>query len=551
MLRELQQLRGGNLAAEDALELDVFLADVQQAPHVLSCLSQALSQWCSGNDCLDCLTDYAAYFTTPLRTNGIPLSYVVDMLAHTTKGITYRKLWCNDKVDSCKVKNDFPGLGTVSFLGWKQIWEQGKAYPAGEWSGKYWRGNELGITIFQPYFWSSIDLYPYSVGLGSTPLQHSVVRPCLVRAFGVQQDTEAFIRSHLKSFFADRARQGQLNGRKDINVWVIMILSKFALGNAFLYKEALDFADAVWTLPRIALFGQLLPRALYRSTFSEQEGNIKKYVKAFIPDVTRKYKDLLVGKDCSPSKSCFVQVAAGFFESLALAGGLSVTGAIHTGTAILFSKHESNPYPQATIPSTPSGPLQFFWEVLRVFPPVAGFPRWETRPTCPGMSRRETAQLQAGGGKSRPCPRQRGLLGSYPKQNQYIGGKRKVLMLALGMEDPAVWGSDAQKFRLREMSTYNEFGGIGFAQMAKDPTVANGNMDRNCPGQDLALLMGKIWFETFRPSEWTFDNPANVSFQGVALGPWAGDYVLTPSAGGAMPRQSASPSKPAKRSIFR
>merc|ERR1711920_613029 len=76
-------------------------------------------------------------------------------------------------------------------------------------------------------------------------------------------------------------------------------------------------------------------------------------------------------------------------------------------------------------------------------------------------------------------------------------------MGALAMRDPEVWGANAEEFIVRPLADYEAYGGVGFAQMAKDEAVADGNMNRNCPGQDLSLIMGKIFFETFDKSAWT------------------------------------------------
>jgi len=100
----------------------------------------------------------------------------------------------------------------------------------------------------------------------------------------------------------------------------------------------------------------------------------------------------------------------------------------------------------------------------------------------------------------------------YPEVNQYQGGVRHVPNLALAMQDPAKWGSNAADFVIRPLEEYAN-NSVGFAEMAVNNDVAGGTMNRVCPGKDLALLIGSTFFTMFDKSKWqTLDS---IAFKGV------------------------------------
>lgn len=70
--------------------------------------------------------------------------------------------------------------------------------------------------------------------------------------------------------------------------------------------------------------------------------------------------------------------------------------------------------------------------------------------------------------------------------------------------DPDKWGEDADKFVKRPNELYEKYS-LGFAEKAQDGTVADGKMNRNCPGRSLSLLMGTTFLRKFRIGEWMLD----------------------------------------------
>merc|ERR1711941_168324 len=82
----------------------------------------------------------------------------------------------------------------------------------------------------------------------------------------------------------------------------------------------------------------------------------------------------------------------------------SLPGIIQSGLAMIYSTSSTNPSPNFAIPKGKE--LNFVWELLRYIPPVYGFPHWEPRPTCVGLSKEETFALNKSHGHTAACPRQ-------------------------------------------------------------------------------------------------------------------------------------------------
>merc|ERR1711972_920153 len=143
------------------------------------------------------------------------------------------------------------------------------------------------------------------------------------------------------------------------------------------------------------------------------------------------------------------------------AGGLSVPTGICTGLAVLYSKAANNPFPEGTYPKGKA--LNFYWENVRFFAPVVGFPHWTTRPTCAGGSAEDTAALNKSDGKTKTCPFLKDGSTDGKDVNEYMGGVREVPNMALAMRDPAKWGNDASDFRIRSISEYGQ-NSVGFAE---------------------------------------------------------------------------------------
>merc|ERR1719401_463619 len=238
-----------------------------------------------------------------------------------------------------------------------------------------------------------------------------------------------------------------------------------------------------------------------------------------VTDYVQKYAEIsqrlfpeLNDEDCAPTRSCALQLGSAVWDAVSAAGGLSVPSAVGTGLAVLFSTHGNNPFSAGTYKKSQA--LNFYWENVRFFAPVVGFPAWQKRPTCAGLTEWETQQLQQPGGGTKACPlgRNRHFTG-HPKVNQYQGGVRVVPALALAQRDPRRWGEDANEFKIRSISSYIK-NSVGFAEMAEDASVQDGNNDRSCPGKDLGLMIGESFFKHFDASRWRVEgNSEDIEFK--------------------------------------
>ena len=122
----------------------------------------------------------------------------------------------------------------------------------------------------------------------------------------------------------------------------------------------------------------------------------------------------------------------------------------------------------------------FMYESMRFFAPVVGFPWWTTPPA---RASDDTA-------------------------SQTEGGVRHILNLAMSSKDPNAWGPDAHRFKVRTVAKYHSTF-MGFADNAYDNSVANGAMNRACPGKLLGIAMGQAWFDVFDQDAWCTNDETN------------------------------------------
>mmetsp|Transcript_28015 Transcript_28015/g.63664 ORF Transcript_28015/g.63664 Transcript_28015/m.63664 type:complete len:880 (-) Transcript_28015:58-2697(-) len=431
-----------------------------------------------------------------------------DEITHTDTNL-HPNIVCHIKVPKakCQVKRDFPGPGTKSVMGWECVNNMLKEQPSKEWAGEWWRGNELGYGINNPFFWSSSGVDPMSHIFGALPSQHAVMRPIMEAMFTLPEPESgdaryALVKGIVEDWvreFLENAKENGLQVVVDLKVLVHQILNHVALGRNVTAEYAAEFVELQSEVSVMQRTSQIMPSSMY-SFLDPMREKIDKYIDEYAPLIEAKYGAQLAGKDCSPSDSCARQAASMLFDTFYSIGGLSVPSTISTGIAILFSSHYTNPARKIKVP--PEQAEAFYWENVRYFPPSIGFPHWERRPTCANLTEEATGALQQPDGKSQACP-----LGSidewtgFPTVNQAEGGERVVPNIGLAQSDPAKWGPDAHDFKLRSLDEYTRKS-LGFAEGAVDFDVAGGAMNRNCPGKDLALLIGTTFFKMFDASEW-------------------------------------------------
>merc|ERR1712151_796944 len=139
-----------------------------------------------------------------------------------------------------------------------------------------------------------------------------------------------------------------------------------------------------------------------------------------------------------------------------LASGTSVPSVLSNGLAVLHS--DSSPLPEDRRRlSEPQDIPKLVWEVMRNMPAVVGFTWWNR-----------------------------------------AGTERQGMGLSMALRDPAVWGSDSDTFRLRELSEYEAYGSVAWAEPANGPGWRDGALSsasRGCPGQKLSFMIATEFFK--------------------------------------------------------
>lgn len=459
----------------------------------------------------------------PIGINSVAFGYAADMIHIPVVG-SYAEAWCDGTVAGCQVKSNYPGPGTTSYMSWDEVWKMGAQTPEKEWSGEWWRGNELGYLIQSSMFWSHNGIDPPAIALGILPSQHAAIRPTIEEIYTLgpegghkyKKAHEASVRI-IAAFFEER---DTIAVPGDLTALFHQILYEVTFDRNISWEYAQNFVSVQGRIVAMGTVGHLVPAFLSGVVLGSLSEEVGKYVREYVPLVEEKYGAKLAEEDCSPSLNCTWQLASAIWDSLYAAGGLSVPGTVGPGLGTLYSTDASNPSQKKRYERSQA--LEFYWESIRFFAPVVGFPHWATRPDCVGSSEEATAALNESNGKTKSCPFLKNRWTGSKDVNEYMGGIREVPNMALAMRDPAKWGDDASKFGIRNISEYRQ-NSVAFAEMAVDDDVAGGRMNRICPGKTLALMLGETFFKLFDQSQWKTDD--EITFTGLT--PFVSAFALS------------------------
>jgi len=189
-------------------------------------------------------------------------------------------------------------------------------------------------------------------------------------------------------------------------------------------------------------------------------------------------------------------VSTTLLDSLLLAGGTSVPSVLSNGLAVLYSDNSPLSEDRDWL-KEPEDIQKLVWEVIRSMPKVLGFTWWN-----------------------------RG------------GTERQGVALSMALRDPKVWGSDSDSFRLRELSEYEAYGSVAWAQPANGPGWRDGALSsasRGCPGQKLSFMIATEFFKMWSllQKDWKVQQsasglvggPGNITFSNA--GPsWTSSFEL-------------------------
>eukprot|EP01061_Rhynchopus_euleeides_P046541 TRINITY_DN8885_c0_g1_i1.p1 TRINITY_DN8885_c0_g1~~TRINITY_DN8885_c0_g1_i1.p1 ORF type:complete len:515 (+),score=222.70 TRINITY_DN8885_c0_g1_i1:87-1631(+) len=471
--------------------------------------------------CMKCVDAYALKVWP-----AAPPSYTLNVARLLAKQDTYISGWCGKKwmhpeegVDTalhpsgwrpsidangnmtyvgCEQSTDYPSIGTVSYSSHAYVKEALKSVPRRFASGEIWRGNELGFIVASSVLWENTDgtarVLPRGLALGSLPNQHASFRPILDRLFGAcdaqcAKDKMSSAARFLKS-------RNELRIPESLREWVLDELFTRSFPGETNPFDAKEFSETQDAFVKGQILTPLVPEFLGRRLEKSTIKTLQKYYQWLLPLTKKHYGKELEAQDCTPTPGgCADQLASGFLDAFLAAGGLSVPGAISTALWVLYGDVEphGDTFPQGYVYSRES-PLPFFYESMRFFAPVLGFPWWEKFPE------RTTDEYGS----------------------QFAGGQRVLLNIALADRDPNVWGKDAHKFRVRPMKEYHDKF-IGFAETAIDNSVGGGKYNKACPAKTTALHMGKAFLKNFDQDEWELVGKQSEFF---LMAPMVDEFVL-------------------------
>lgn len=486
-----------------------------------SCLTKcAVNGGLESVDCVKCLQSNIADLEGNVGANGLSAEFAFKMLTLKVPGNTYTKSWCGaDTVADCDTNNQFPGgPEQTSYMKYDDVVKMGSELPQKQLEGSVWRGNELGFIVSSPYFWDKVE--PKALLLGSTVPQHRSIRPIIDSIFGENGKwSQAEVEAAVVGFIAEKKAEGKMAVQNDIKKFVHKLLIKIALNRDVSDAEAQTFVDFQSKLTTFSTIAQLVPAEILGRDVKDQLFSIigakalrdqaSAYIDSFTNDVRALYSEEIEAgiNDCGSTQGgCVVQVASAILDTLFSAGGLSVPGGISTALGVLYSTDSSNPAGGPITYDRATQSAGIYYEAMRWFAPVVGFPYWSTKPSP------ATTEFNCEG---KPC------------QNQYQGGVRHVMNLALANRDLRRWGRDAEEFKIRPHGEYvRNF--IGFAEMAERNDVDNGRMNRNCPAKSLAIAIGKTFFKKFEQENWQLSPAADaISFSGST--PFVSEFILYPT----------------------
>lgn len=355
-------------------------------------------------------------------------------------------------------------------------------------------------------------------GLGYLPKQHAVIRPPIELAMDFNKKSPSEVRQikrFIRSSLRDALEHGKKKGtfvRDDIGAWFQQTLNYVLLHRNVPREYTETFYGLITPLITSFAFSNAVPKHLWPLDplgMRRIRAAMHAYMEEFKPMVRKHYGHMIERCDCSPSRSCLEQVTYSFLDTFLQAGGISIPSSIFTGLGVLYSTDPSNPAGIAGFNYKKSEAASVFWEVVRLFTPVRSLPYWGRRPLCAGLTRKQTNALNKPNGKTEACPLSAvDPVTDYPPVNQYKGGYHTLINLATAMNDPAIWGQDANIFRPRPVKYYRKYS-VAFAEPAVDNSVANGTMNRDCPARSMALFIGKTFLEIFNKSDWFGSENAN------------------------------------------
>jgi len=361
-----------------------------------------------------------------------------------------------------------PGPGTTSIISHDLAVKAMTALPSALANHDRFRGNELGVQIFNGEVWP--EKPSHSIGLGDSFIDHARARPLLDAMVGPAAAKDPANRAAIKEAAA-AFWEGHEVTTDATSAWASKLLHKFHLGLDISDNEADEFVSrqlqylAMASAPSRTLACIAIDCADLLAYKAAQIEKYKLALSAKFPSEWSSFSELARTK-----------VASQVMDSLLFAGGISIPTVIKFSFAVLYGEYGKSQLGDDW-KLTDAKLMQFVLEVVRRFPPVAGFPSWD----------RTT-------------------------------NHHTIVDLFMSNLDPTSstgWGATARDFKLRSIAEYHTKH-IGWA----DKAIYNGDNahpnSRVCPAKDLSITIiveflrafltrggQSCWTTTQRPSDIT------------------------------------------------
>lgn len=339
-----------------------------------------------------------------------------------------------------------PGDRTVSIFSWSYAKASMQALAGQLVGNDRHRRNELGLAPFNGKPWP--EKPNHAIGLGDNLIDHARARLLLDEVVGpamaMSQATKDVVRAEAEAFWAADHADMDI----PLGVWNIKLLHKFHLDMQISDDDAREFIARQFGFLTLASTNDAAVQLA--TSYSEQDlltykaGRLDLYRAA----IERRFPTLWAGLSTLER----TKLASAVMDSLLFAGGISVPTVGRFALAMLYSEYAqqqlgvdfaASQFDEAKID-------QFAMEVIRRFPPVAGFPSWD----------RETN----------------------------LHTIVDLLMVQADTEDADGWGPTARDFVLRPMAEYHSksMAWADFANVGGDSGNPHSHV---CPAKDLSFLM--------------------------------------------------------------
>jgi hypothetical protein len=362
-----------------------------------------------------------------------------------------------------------PGADTTSVIGNAYAREAmsnlGRSLEAND----RFRRNELGTQFFNEILWP--EKPNRAIALGDNAVDHARIRPLIDKIVGpamaTSHETKKTIVQLAEAFWFGTA----IDTGDALQIFTQQLLHKFMLGLNIGEAEAADFVK--YKRKVLIVAGGPDPAVCTMQDCDD--------IKAWKARQLIRYEAALMTAYPSDMMSLSrlekTKTASAIMDALLFAGGISIPTVLQNAFGVLYGEYGRSQLGDEFV-LTEAQLMPFVLEVVRRFPPVAGFPSWDRL------------------------------------TNQHV--MIDLLMANLDDRDDG-WGPTARDFKLRPLAEYHKKH-VGWA----DQAIVDGDnahpFSRVCPAKDLSIAIvveflraflrhggQKCWHSSTAPSEITID----------------------------------------------